>query len=141
MHKKWSNALLGEDIVEEGFVSIEIDESEILGKKASNIGWLVLLAEKLKMLYFIVYYLIGLNDLYFRLIKKILTNEYEDDKIPKIQNTKTFIYSDCFSTYQIKGFRNLGYFLKSINNSNFFGYGLFHTNIIESLWNNLKKKL
>ena len=82
MHKKWSNALLGEDIVEEGFVSIEIDESEILGKKASNIGWLVLLAEKLKMLYFIVYYLIGLNDLYFRLIKKNLTNEYEDDKIP-----------------------------------------------------------
>lgn len=59
--------------------------------------------------------------------KNVVTNDNEDDNIPENQSTKTQIYSDCFSTYQINDFKYMGYYLKPVNHSIWFGYGLFHT--------------
>ena len=67
-----------------------------------------------------------------------LTNEWEEDTIPENLSTKKRIYSECFNSYQINDFRNMGYYLKRINHSIWFGYGIFHTNTIELLWNNIK---
>ena len=35
-------------------------------------------------------------------------------------------------------FKRLGYILKRVNHSVWFGYGLFHTNMVESLWSQIK---
>ena len=51
---------------------------------------------------------------------------------------KTPIYSDWYA-FQPNDFKNLGYVLKLINHSVWFGYGLFHTNTIEGLWSKIKK--
>ena len=40
---------------------------------------------------------------------------------------------------QVNDFRNMGYILKRINHSVWFGIGLFHSNNIESLWGQLKR--
>ena len=33
MHKQWASNLIGEEICDEGYASIEIDESEIIGNE------------------------------------------------------------------------------------------------------------
>ena len=51
----------------------------------------------------------------------------------------TRIFSDCFASYQVNDFRDLGYILKRVNHSIWFGYGSFHTNNIEGLWPQKKR--
>ena len=51
----------------------------------------------------------------------------------------TRIFSDCWSSYQINDFREMGFILNRINHSVWFGYGDFHTNTIEGLWSKIKR--
>ena len=51
---------------------------------------------------------------------------------------KIRIYSDCFRSYQVSDFKEMGYILNRVNHSIWFGYYLFHKNDIESLWGGLK---
>ena len=73
------------------------------------------------------------------IIKNNVITAIEDDNIPQNCSMKTLFYSYCYSSYQIDDFRNLGYVLKRVNHSVWFWYGLFYTNIIESLWSKAKK--
>lgn len=71
--------------------------------------------------------------------KNVFTKELEYDNVPEINSTKTRIYFDCFKTCQINDFKNMGFYLKRTNYPTLFCYGLFHTNMVESIWNNIKK--
>ena len=51
----------------------------------------------------------------------------------------TIIFSDCWSSYQINDFREMGFILNRINHSIWFGYGDFHNNTIEGLWSQIKR--
>lgn len=51
----------------------------------------------------------------------------------------TRIYSDCFSVYQVSDFADMGFLLKKVNHSIWFGQGLFHTNSIEGLLSSIKR--
>ena len=69
MHHKWSNSQLGEEIDQNGFASIEIDESEIIGNE-NTVYWMFgILSVKLKKLVLFVYYQIEINVGYFLLLK------------------------------------------------------------------------
>lgn len=48
------------------------------------------------------------------------------------------IGSDSFTSYQVNNFKRLGFILKKVNHSIWFGYGLFHNNTVESLWSQIK---
>lgn len=51
----------------------------------------------------------------------------------------TRVYSDIFASYQLNDFAQLGYILKRVNHSAWFGDGQFHTNTIEGLWSHIKR--
>ena len=51
---------------------------------------------------------------------------------------KTRVFSDCFRSYQPSDFCSMGYILKQVNHSVWFGAGLLHTNTIESLCHSFK---
>jgi hypothetical protein len=57
------------------------------------------------------------------------------DEDESIQNR---IFSDCFRSYQPNDFKNLGYILKRVNHSIWFGAGSLHSNTIESLCSQIK---
>ena len=63
----------------------------------------------------------------------------DDDDLTENESVKTRIYSDCFSSYQVNDFKEMGYILKRVNHSVWFGYGIFHTNNVESLWGQIKR--
>ena len=67
------------------------------------------------------------------------TNLGEDNDLSEEESIKTRIYSDCYSSYQVNDFKDMGYLLKRVNHSIWFGYGLFHTNTIESLRGQIKR--
>ena len=62
-----------------------------------------------------------------------------NNKDPNEDNYATRIFSDCFKTYQVKDFNDMGYILYRVNHSVWFGKGHFHTNSIESTWSGLKR--
>ena len=62
-----------------------------------------------------------------------------NNKDPNEENYATRIFSDCFKTYQVKDFNDMGYILYRVNHSVWFGKGHFHTNSIESTWSGLKR--
>ena len=66
-------------------------------------------------------------------------NEDNEEELYEEESVKTRIYSDCFRSYQVNDFKEMGYILNRVNHSFWFGYGLFHTNGIESLWEQLKR--
>ena len=78
------------------------------------------------------------NNLLPILKKNIITCDEKDEDLNEKYSIKTRIYPDSFSSYQSNDFKNAGYILKLVNHSVGFGYGLFHTNIVENLWNRIK---
>lgn len=66
----------------------------------------------------------------------ILNNEDENPDFPA-----TWIYSNCFTTYQISHFKELGYILYKVNHSVWFGKGSFHTNMVGGIWSRIIKIL
>ena len=116
---------------------MEIDESKIIGNKDH------------------IYWMLGAIDRFTRearifcvledrtkqsLLPIIRANDDEGEEFNDIiETTKTRIYSDCYQTYQPVDFERMGYILKRINHSIWFGYGLMHTNTIEGLWSQIKR--
>ena len=72
------------------------------------------------------------------IVKNDVTTAVEEEKLTPNESVKARIFSDCYCSYQIEDFRNLGFILKRVNHSMWFGYGLFHINIVESLWSKIK---
>ena len=141
MHKNWKNKLLGESITEKGFAAIEIDESEIIGN-SEIIYWMFGLIDRVtkEARIFCVLNDRTKNNLLPLVKNNVLSNdmnEFEDDENMEIDEEyqiNTRIYSDCYSSYQVNDFLNMGYILKRVNHSVWFCYGSFHSNNIEGLW-------
>ena len=73
---------------------------------------------------------------------QVNTNDYKDEDediiIEDNTNIRTRIFSDCFQSYQPIDFSNLWYILKAVNHSIWLGNSSLNTNIIESLWHQIK---
>ena len=65
--------------------------------------------------------------------ENVATDMSEDNNLLESLSTKTRAYSDSFTTYQVRNFKKLGYILKKLNHSVWFGYRLFDTNTVKSL--------
>ena len=64
--------------------------------------------------------------------KNAITNYNEEEDYPDLNeenNTKTRIYSDCWSAYQLNDFNQLDYILRRVNHSFWVGYGLIQLNL------------
>ena len=145
MHHNWSEKLLGEDAIldDNGYISCEIDESEIIGNQ-NVIYWMFGIIERStkEARVFCVLNNRTKENLLPLVKNNIITDEHynnDDEEISEEENVQTRVYSDCFSSYQVNDFRNMGYILKRINHLVLFGIGLFHSNNIESLWGQLKR--
>ena len=146
MHQNWSKKLLGEDgtLDDNGYISCEIDESEIIGNQ-NVIYWMFGIIERStkEARVFCVLNNRTKENLLPIVKNNIVTDERynnDDEEISEEDNVQTRVYSDCFRSYQVNDFRNMGYILKRINHhSVWFGIGLFHFNNIESLWGQLKR--
>ena len=139
MHKSWSTKMLVEDPNEEGYSTIEIDESCIIGN-SNVVYWMFGLIQrntKEARIYCVLNDRTK-NNLHSLVKKNVATDNFDND-LSEEESCKTWIYSDCFASYQIDDFRNMGYILKRVNHSVWFGYGLFHTNNVESLWGQIKR--
>ena len=142
MHIKWSKTLLGEDSIldNNGYISCEIDESEIIGN-SNVIYWMFGIVERStkEARIFCVLNNRTKENLLPLIKNNVITAENEDEDLSENESVKTRIYSDCFSSYQVNDFKEMGYILKRVNHSVWFGYGLFHTNNVESLWGQIKR--
>ena len=140
MHKEWAKNLLGEAICEKGYAIIEIDESEIVGN-SNDIFWMFgIICRKTKDARVYCVLTNRTKQKLLPIIKdNVITDSGEEDNLEEINSVKTRIFSDCFSSYQTNDFKDLGFILKKVNHSIWFGFGSFHTNTVESLWSNIKK--
>ena len=142
MHYNWSKKLLGEDGIldDNGYISCEIDESEIIGNQ-NVIYWMFGIIDRgtKEARVFCVLNNRTKENLLPLVKNNIITDEINNVVMPEDENVQTRIYSDCFRTYQVNDFKDMGYILKRINHSVWFGIGLFHTNNIESLWGQIKR--
>ena len=142
MHLKWSQSMMGEynEIEDTGYISFEIDESEIIGNQ-NVIYWMFGMIER-QSKEARIFCVLG-NKTKEKLLpyikNNIITEEYEEVNMPENLSLKTRIFSDCFASYQVSDFKEMGYILKLVNHSVWFGYGLFHTKNIESLWGQIKR--
>ena len=148
MHKIWNKSLLGIEInTSLSYSSVEIDESKIISSNNE------------------IYWMFGIVDRQTKeaRIRCVLNNRTKQKLLPIVKNyiysnvdydnmdlddedisneqisTATHIFSDCFRSYQIEDFKNLGLILKRVNHSVWFGIGTLHTNTIESLWHQIKQ--
>ena len=77
--------------------------------------------------------------------ENVITND--DIKINNYNSNKEIhdycfsnkVYSDCFTTYQKRDFKELGFFLHMESHNIWLGRGNFHTNNIEGLWSIIKR--
>ena len=135
LHKKWDSSKLGMEPAENGKARIEIDESKIIAN-AQSIIWMFGLIDRAdkKARIFCVMKDRTRNNLLDIVKKNVYTlDPNEDDEM------KTRIYSDYFSSYQVRDFYDNGYILNKVNHSVWFGQGLFHTNTVEGLWSQIKR--
>ena len=139
MHKRWSTTMLSEAPTDEGFSTIEIDESSIIGN-SNIVYWMFGLIQRITKevrIYCVLYDRTKNN--FLSLVKNNVSTENIDNDLSEEESCKTRIYSECFASYDIDDFRNLGFILKRVNHSVWFGYELFHTNNVESLWGQIKR--
>ena len=135
-HLKWNQSYLGEEIESTGYASIEIDESKIIGNN-NTIYWIFGLIYRVtkEARIFCILNNRTKQKLLPIIQKNVITNE--DDNLPESFSTKTRAYSGSYISYQANDFKRLGFILKKVNHSVWFGYGLFHTNTVESLWSQI----
>ena len=145
VHLNRSKSLLDEDGIldKNGYISCEIDESEIIGNN-NVIYWMFGIINRAtkEARVFCVLNNRTKENLLPIIKNNIATDENEnneDEDLSEAESVKTRIYSDCFRSYQVNDFKEMGYILNRVNHSVWFGYGLFHTNSIESLWGQLKR--
>ena len=122
-----------------GFPSVELDEIKIISNR-EEIYWMFWIIDR------------NIKEARVRCVlnnrtkqkllaifnKYVSTNAEEDPDLEEEESVKTRVYSDSFSSYQVRDFQANRYILKRINHSVWFGIGINHTNTIESLWHNIK---
>ena len=70
--------------------------------------------------------------------KKMKVIEEYGENIINEEYLKNKIYSNCYSSYQQRNFKEMGYILHRVNHRVWFRKGLFHTNTIKCLWSQIK---
>ena len=141
MHKSLNENKLGIDPYINGKRYSEIDESKIINYN-NETRWMFDIYDR------------GSNDVrifyvdnnrtketLLPILKKHIYTYYErieNNNDPNEINYPTRIFSDCFQTYQISIFNNLGYKLYKVNHSVWFGQGHFHINSIKGTWSRIK---
>lgn len=143
LHRKWNTDPIGIVIGPKGYACVEIDESEMIGN-SQKIFW--------------IFGIIDRTTKEARLFS-VLNNRTKECLLPLLNNNvaingeanlnlnmeneqyliNTRVYSDMFASYQLNDFAQLGYILRRVNHSVWFGYGQFHTNTIEGLWSHIKR--
>ena len=142
MHKTWKDNLLGMESCENRKSYVEIDESKIVSYNG-EVRWMFGLYERGSKE--IRIFFVDNNRTKETLLPLIKDNVYtyydhiRNNIDINLERPATRIYSDCFATYQVSDFNNLGYILHKVNHSIGFGYGQYHTNSIESTWGKLKR--
>ena len=126
MHLKWSKSLFGEDGIldKNGYISCEIDESEIIGNN-NVIYWMFGIINRAtkEARVFCVLNNINKENLLPIIKNNIATDENEnneDEDLSEAESVKTRIYSDCFRSYQVNDFKEMGYILNRVNHSVWF---------------------
>ena len=141
MHAEWETNLLGIEINKDlGYSSVEIDESKIISS-GNLIFWMFGVIDRNTKEARVRCVLNNrTKENLLPLIEKYVnTNDiYEEDNVSEDLSIKTRVFSDCFSSYRVSDFKELGFILKRINHSISFGAGYLHTNTIESLWHQIK---
>lgn len=114
----WSKSLLGDDIGENGYTSIEIDESKMIGNK-EDVFWIfgMISRETKDARIFCILNNRTTNNLLPIIKNNVITTRDEEENMPQEFSVKTHIYLDCYASYQPNDFKNLGYILKSVNHS------------------------
>ena len=141
MHAEWETNLLGLKINNNlGYSSVEIDESKIISS-GNLIFWMFGIIDRNTKEARVRCVLDNrTKENLLPLIEKyVYTNDLnEDDNDSEDVSLKTRVFSDCFRAYRVSEFNELGYILKRVNHSIWFGAGYLHTNTIESLWHQIK---
>ena len=71
--------------------------------------------------------------------KYVYTNDfYDEDNISEDLSIKICVFWDCFSSYRVSDFNELGFILKRVNHSIYLGASYLYKNTIESLWHQIK---
>ena len=142
MHKSWNENKLGIEPCINGKCYCEIDESKIINYN-NETRWMFGIYDRGSKDVRIFY--VDNNrtkETLLSIIKRHICTYYErieNNNDPNEINYPTRIFSDCFQTYQISDFNNLGYKLYKVNHSVWFGQGHFHTNSIEGTWSRIKR--
>ena len=141
MHAEWETNLLDIEINKDfGYSFVEIDESKIISS-GNLIFWMfgVIDRNTKEVRVRCVLNNSTKENLLPLIAKYVNTNDiYEEDNVPEELSIKTRVFSDCFRSYVKSDFDNMGYILKWVSQSFWFGAGLLHTNTIESLWHQIK---
>lgn len=146
MHNDWKNNPLATEPYSDGISRVEIDESKIISNNDKTYYMFKLIDRQTKNAR--VYCVLDKRTKE-TLLPLIKNNIYtvDDIKVKKYNNAEeihnncfsTRIYSDCWSAYQYRNFKDLGFLLHRINHSVWFGLGNFHTNTVEGLWSQIKR--
>ena len=138
MHKIWEKELLGIEINPEfGYPAVEIDESKIISS-GEEIYWMFgAIDRNTKDARIWCVLKDRTKDRLLPFVKKYINTDRADQE-DEIHSIRTRVFSDSFSSYQVSDFSNLGFILKRINHSVWFGTGYLHSNTIESLWHQIK---
>ena len=138
MHKIWEKELLGIEINPEfGYPAVEIDESKIISS-GEEIYWMFgAIDRNTKDARIWCVLKDRTKDRLLPFVKKYINTDRGDQE-DEIHSIRTRVFSDSFSSYQVSDFSNLGFILKRINHSVWFGTGYLHSNTIESLWHQIK---
>ena len=141
-HNKCSHKNIGAEPADNAKPRIELDESKIVTFD-NQVRWMLEFIDRGTKEIWIYYFN---NDRTKEKILQIVKNNVYsyhggiiNNNDPDENNPATIIYKDYFSIYQELDFNRLGYFLYRVNHSIWLGQGLFYTNSIEGVWNNLKR--
>ena len=142
MHKNWENNPLGVEPCINGKSYCEIDESKIINYE-NQTRWMFGIYDRGTK--DVRIFFVDNNRTKETLLPIVKANIYsvyqhlDSNEDPNHDSYPTRIFSDCFQTYQVGDFNQLGFILHKVNHSIWFGQGHFHTNSIEGTWSKLKR--
>ena len=135
MHKTWKDNLLGMESCENRKSYVEIDESKIVSYNG-EVRWMFGLYDRGSKE--IRIFFVDNNRTKETLLPLIKDNVYtyydqiRNNTDINLERPAKRIYSNCFATYQVSDFNNLGYILHKVNHSIGFNHRHYHTNLIEN---------
>ena len=121
-----------------GYPSVEIDESKIISS-GYEIYWMFgIIDRNTKEARVFCVLTDRTKERLLPLVNKYVENNNGLEEDDESESIRTRTFADCLRTYVPSDFENMGFILKKVNHSVWFGAGILHTNTIESLWYQIK---